>query len=87
MQTKLNKSKKIILDTRHENRANKTGFAILSLSSKKFYIKQYFGQQARNRNKTLTNSKESCEQVVPLETTPHKESNKIWFGIFRAVYK
>ena len=26
MQTKLNKSQKIILDTRHENKANKTGF-------------------------------------------------------------
>ena len=36
MQTKLNKSKKIILDTRHENKANKTSFAILSLSIKKF---------------------------------------------------
>ena len=36
MQPELNKSKKIILDTRHENKANKTGFAILSLSSKKF---------------------------------------------------
>ena len=58
MQTELNKSNKIILDTRHENKANKTDFAILSLSSKKFYIKPHFGQQARNRNKTLTNSKE-----------------------------
>ena len=77
MQTELNKSNKIILDTRHEKKANKTGFAIFSLSSKKFYIKPYFGQQARNRNKTLTNSKESCEQVAPLKTTPHKESNKI----------
>ena len=77
MQTELNKSKKIILHTRHENKANKTGFAIFSLSSKKFYIKPYFGQQARNRNKTLNNSKESCEQVAALKTTPHKESNKI----------
>ena len=57
MQTKLNKSKKIILDTRHENKANKIGFAILSLSSKKFYTKPHFGQQAQNRSKTLTNSK------------------------------
>ena len=46
MQTKLNKSKKIILDTRQEQNANKTGFAIFSLSRKKFYIKPYFGQQA-----------------------------------------
>ena len=41
MQTKLNKSKKIILDTRNENKANKTGFTIFSLSSKKFYIKPF----------------------------------------------
>ena len=61
MQTELNKSNKIILDTRHENKANKTDFAILSLSSKKFYIKPHFGQQAWNRNETLTNSKEPNE--------------------------
>ena len=41
MQTKLNKSKKIILDTSHENKSNQTGFAIFSLSSKKFYIKPF----------------------------------------------
>ena len=41
MQTKLNQSKKIILDTRQENKANKTGFTILSLPSKKFYIKPF----------------------------------------------
>ena len=35
------KSKKIILDTRHENKTNKTGFAILLLSSKKFYNKPF----------------------------------------------
>ena len=87
MQTKLNKSNKIILDTRHGNKANKTSFTIFSLSSKKFYIKPPFGQQARNRNKTLTTSKQTCERVVPLKTTPHKESNEIWFDIFRAVYK
>ena len=77
MQTKLNKSKKIILDTRYESKANKTGFEIFSLCSKKFYTKPPFGQQARNRNKTLTNSKEAYEQVALLETTPYKESNKI----------
>ena len=87
MQTELNKFKKIIFETRQQHKANKTGFAILSLSCKEFYIKPHFGQQARNRNKTLTNSKESCEQVAPLKTTPHKKSNKIWFGIFRAVHK
>ena len=63
MQTKLNKSKKIIFETRQQHKANKTGFTNFSLSSKKFYIKPYFGQQARNRDKTLNNSKESCEQV------------------------
>ena len=41
MQTKLNKSKKIIIETRHENKANKTGFAIWSLSNKKFYNKPF----------------------------------------------
>ena len=87
MQTQLNKSKKIILETRQEHKANKTGFAIFSLSSTKFYIKLHFGQQARKRDETLTNSKESCEQAAPLKTTPHKESNKIWFGIFLAVHK
>ena len=87
MQTQLNKSKKIIIETTQEHKANKTGFAIFSLSRKKFYIKPYSGQEARNRNKTLTNSKESSEQAAPLETTPHKESNKIWFGIFPAVHK
>ena len=87
MQPKLNKSKKIIKQTRQEHKANKTGFTNFSLSNKKFYIKPYFGQQAWNRNKTLINSKESCEQAAPLKTTPHKESNKIWFGIFQAVHK
>ena len=61
MQTYLNKSNKIILKTRQEHKANKTGFAILSLSSKKFYIKPHFVQQARNRKETLTNSKEAHE--------------------------
>ena len=77
MQTELNKSKKIILETRHENKAKKTGFTIFSLSCKEFYNKPHFGQQAWNLNKTLTNSKQTCEQVAPLKTTPYKESNKI----------
>ena len=41
MQTELNKSKKIIIETRQQHKANKTGFAILLLSSKKFYIKPF----------------------------------------------
>ena len=41
MQTQLNKSKKIILETKQEDKANKTGFTIFSLSSKKFYIKPF----------------------------------------------
>ena len=61
MQTQLNKSKKIILETRQEHEANKTGFAIFLLSSKKFYTKQPLGQQARNRKENLTNSKETHE--------------------------
>jgi hypothetical protein len=58
MQTQLNKSKKIIFE-REQHKANKIGFVILSLSSKKFYTKPPFGQQAQNRNETLTNSKET----------------------------
>ena len=61
MQTELIKSKKIIFETRQQHKANKTGFTNFSLSRKKFYIKPYFGQQARNRNETLTNSKETHE--------------------------
>ena len=41
MQPKLNKSNKIIMETRQEHKANKTGFAILPLSSAKFYIKPF----------------------------------------------
>ena len=41
MQKLLNKPKKIIIDTRDENKVNKTSFTILSLSSKKFYIKLF----------------------------------------------
>ena len=41
MQTKQNKSNKIILDTRQEHKANKTSFANLPLSSAKFYIKPF----------------------------------------------
>ena len=51
MQTKLNKSKKIILETKHENKANKTGFAILSLSSKKFYTKPFFTEHKKTHLK------------------------------------
>ena len=87
MQTELNKSKKIIFETRQQHKANKTGFTNFSLSSKKFYNKPHFGQQAWNLNKTLTNSKEAYERVAPLKTTPNKESNKIYFDIFQAVHK
>ena len=38
MQTKLNKSKKNIFETRQQHKANKTGFAIFSLSRKKSSI-------------------------------------------------
>jgi len=46
MQTELNKFKKIIFETRQQHKANKTGFTNFSLSSKKFYNKPHFGQQA-----------------------------------------
>ena len=41
MQTKLNKSKKIIIDTRHGYEDEKVGFTIFSLSIKKFCIKPF----------------------------------------------
>ena len=41
MQTQQNKSKKIIMETRQEHKANKTSFAILPISSAKFYIKLF----------------------------------------------
>ena len=41
MKTYLNKSKKIIIETRQEHKTNNTSFAILSLSSVKFYIKLF----------------------------------------------
>ena len=44
MQTYLNKSKKIIIYTRHEYKGNKTGFTPLSHFSKKFYIKPFSGR-------------------------------------------
>ena len=49
MQTKLNKTKKIILETRQENKANKTSFTIFSLSSKKFYIKPFSDKTYENK--------------------------------------
>jgi len=78
---------KNIIDTRHEYKANKTSFTILSLSSKKFYIKPFSDRAYANMLTTLTNSRKPYEQVAPLETTLHKESRKIWFGIFRVIYK
>ena len=76
MQTELNKSKKIIIDTRQEHKANKTGFTIFSLS-RKSSILNHFQLKHKKKAKTLINSKEAHEQVAPLKTTPHKESNKI----------
>ena len=48
MQTQLNKSKKIFIDTRHEYKANKTSFTILSLSRKKFYNKPFSDRANEN---------------------------------------
>ena len=51
MKTELNKSKKIIIDTRQEHKANKTSFAILSLSIKKFYNKPFSDKVQENKLK------------------------------------
>ena len=48
MQTYLNKSKKIIIDTMHENKAHKTILTLLSLSSKKFDIKLFSDKANKN---------------------------------------
>ena len=48
MLTKLNKSKKIIIETRQQHKANKIGFTIFSLSSKKFYIKPFSNRANEN---------------------------------------
>ena len=50
-------------------------------------ISNHFQTKYKKQTKTLINSKEAGEQVAPLKTTPHKESKKIWFGIFRAIHK
>jgi len=86
MQTSSNNFHKICTGTKHVNKANKSGFAILSFSENIYAINN-ISDQAQNRNKTLTNMQDSCKQVVPLERTFHKEPNKIWFSIFRASHK
>ena len=48
MQTYLSNSKKIIIDTRQEHKANKTSFAILPLSRAKFYIKPFSDRANEN---------------------------------------
>ena len=48
MQTQLNKTKKIIIETRKKHKANKTSFAILPLSSAKFYIKPFSDRANEN---------------------------------------
>ena len=77
MQTKLNKSKKIILETRQEHKAKKTGFTISHFPAKSSILNHFQIKSIRKQAKTLIKSKEPCEQVSPLKTTPHKESNKI----------
>ena len=48
MQTQLNESKKIIIETRQEHKANKTSFVILPLSNAKFYIKPFSDRANKN---------------------------------------
>ena len=50
-------------------------------------ILNHFQTKYKKKTKTLIHSKQACEQSAPLKTTPHKESNKIWFDIFRAAHK
>ena len=63
-----------------KTKLTKTSFTIFPLSIKKLCNKPHFGQKARDRDKTLTNSKEAYKKVAPLERTFHKEPNKnlVW---------
>ena len=70
-----------------KKKANKTGFTLLSYPSKKSYIKIFSDSAYENTLTPQQHSRETYEKVTLLETTVHKDSNKIWFGIFRAIYK
>ena len=59
MQTLLNNSHKITTDTRHENKANRTGFTFLPLFSKMLYTKQAFRQRIPKHTKHLLNGKDA----------------------------
>ena len=63
----VNKSQKIITDTRHKYKANRTGFPILSIFSNYIFNKQGFRQRARKHIKTLLNIKDARQQVAPME--------------------
>ena len=58
MQTKLNKSKKITLDNRHEKKANKTGFTILSLSEKSSIL-NHFDIKHKKTSQNINKQQES----------------------------
>jgi hypothetical protein len=77
MQFTSNDSQKITTGYRHKNKANRSGFAILSRFKKKLWTKQACSQRAINHNKTLSNCGDSLEQATLFDSIFHNESNKI----------
>ena len=72
----MNKYKKNTTDTGNKNKANRTSFTILALSSKQLYTKQAFRQRIRKHTKTLLNNKYEIQNAT-LESIFNRERNKI----------
>ena len=67
MQMLLNNYHEITIDTRLENKANRTGFTILVFFSKELYNKQSFRQRTSNHTKNFANIGDTAQQVAPLQ--------------------
>ena len=78
MQTYLNKSNKIILDTRYERKSNQAGFAILSLSSKKFYPKPFLVWAYKTTPKLYKQQ----ENIWASYTIGNYTSQGVWQNLF-----
>jgi hypothetical protein len=70
-------SQKITRENRHKNKDKKSGFDIIASFKEKLWIKQACRQKANKHTKILSNSIDSFAQVAPLDSTFHKDSNKI----------
>jgi hypothetical protein len=67
----------ISINSQKITRENRSGFDILSSFKQKLWIKQACRQKTKKHTKTLSNSIDSFAQVAPLDSTFHKDSNKI----------